>query len=166
MENTSPILEFHSRDLQALSGLSKYMVDYLCRHGLLSASRSSARGYGMRRRFSFTDVLLARALRKLLEAGVSVLAMRAVMSQLGHQLQSTTTHVLRDTRVVICRGKPYLSELNKPPADLLAGGQLAFSFVLEVEDLWRKAEPLEAKRKLALRQRVDKALRTRKERIG
>ena len=123
-------------------------------------------GYGKRRRFSFADILLARSIRKLLDAGVSVLTMRTVMLQLSQQFRSSTIHALRDTRVVIRAGRPYLSEPSRPPADLLAGGQLAFCFVLEVEDLWRKAEPLEAKRNLALRRRVDKALRTRRERIG
>jgi DNA-binding transcriptional MerR regulator len=158
--------DFISSELQALSGLGKHMVDYLCRHGLLTASGSKDRGFGKRRRFSFADVLLARTISKLLEAGVSVLAMRAVLRHLGQQLRTSAVPALRDTRVAICNGKPYLSEPNKPPTDLLAGGQMVFSFTLDVEELWKKAGPLRARRLDEQAQRTNRALRTRRERMG
>jgi|SRR6185437_15037873 len=167
MRNTdekSPVVEFRTGEVQRLSGLTKYMVDYLCRHGLLSASLSQGRGYGKRRLFSFTDILLARSLKKLLAGGISVLALRTVMAQLHEELNSDSPAVLRDTRVVIRGRKVYLSKPDRFPSDLMAGGQLSFSFVLEIEELWDHAEPIRAARRAAEVERLNRALRIRRER--
>jgi DNA-binding transcriptional MerR regulator len=159
-------IEFHTREVEILSGLSKHMVDYLCRHGVLSASFSSDRHYGKRRRFSFTDVLLARSIQKLLHAGISVLSMRRALLELYKQLNSNSPSALRDRRIIIRGGIPYLSLPAKPPLNLLAGGQMAFTFVLEIEDLWLKAEPLVAQRQAALVERIQRAQKKRQERLA
>ena len=164
--NPNVLVEFYTGEVQILSGLSKHMVDYLCRHGILTVSRSQMRGYGKRRRFNFTDILLARSIRELLQAGVSVLSMRTALVELGRQLHSDSPAVLRDKRIVIRGGVPYLSQPDEPPTDLLARGQMAFSFVLEIEDLWQKAEPLHEQREAARRSRIERAMNARKERIS
>jgi DNA-binding transcriptional MerR regulator len=166
-KRTRPVADsFYSGDVAALSGLTKHMVDYLCRHGLLTVSHSNERGYGKRRQFSFTDVLLARSIRQLLDAGVSVLSLRTALLALREQLHTESTAVLRDKRIVICEGVPYLSEPNKPPRDLLKNGQMVFSFVLEIERLWKTAEPMQMKRKGQERSRTEQALKIRRERIA
>jgi DNA-binding transcriptional MerR regulator len=165
--NHSAVLtEFYTADVQQLSGLSKHMIDYLCRHGLLTASGSESRGYGKRRRFNFTDILLARSIRELLQAGVSVSSMRRALLQLRAQLHSDSPEALRDTRIVISGGVPYLSMPDTPLYDLLAGGQMAFSFVLEIQDLWHRAEPIHAQRQAAMRARIARAMKTRRERMS
>jgi DNA-binding transcriptional MerR regulator len=168
MATRNPVVrvEFYTREVEQLSGLSKHMVDYLCRHGVLTASRSQVRGYGKRRRFDFTDILLARSIREFLEAGVSVLSMRTALIELGRQLYSDSPATLRDRRIVIRGGIPYLSKLDEPPTDLLARGQMAFGFVLEIEDLWQKAGPLHEQREVSKWNRIERALKTRKERIA
>ena len=164
--NPNVLGEFYTGEVQQLSGLSKHMVDYLCRHGLLTVSGPRDRGYGRRRRFSFADILLARSIKELLDAGVSVLSMRAALIELRRQLHSDPPAVLRDRRIVISGGIPYLSRPDEPPSDLLARGQMAFSFVLEIENLWSKAGPIHADRKAKERERLERALKTRKERIA
>jgi DNA-binding transcriptional MerR regulator len=164
--NPTVLVEFYTGEVQELSGLSKHMVDYLCRHGLLTVSRSKERGYGKRRRFNFTDILLARSIKELLQAGVSVLSMRAALIELRRQLHSDSPATLRDSRIVIRGGVPYLSRPDEPPSDLLARGQMAFSFVLEIEDLWQKAEPLHEKREAAKWDRIERAMKTRRERMS
>jgi DNA-binding transcriptional MerR regulator len=165
-QNPNVLLEFYTAEVQQLSGLSKHMIDYLCRHGLLTVSRSNMRGYGKRRRFNFTDILLARSIKELLQAGVSVLSLRTALVELGRQLHSDSPAALRDKRIVIRGGVPYLSRPDEPPSDLLAGGQLAFSFLLEIEDLWSKAEPLYANRKAKEQERIERAISTRRERMS
>jgi DNA-binding transcriptional MerR regulator len=168
MSASSPSLvqEFYTGDVQNLTGLSKHMVDYLCRHGLLTASRSPRRGYGNRRRFDFTDVLLARSIKKLLESNVSVLSLREALGELRRQLHSQSSAVLRDQRIVIRNGVPYLAEPDGPLSDLTAGGQMAFSFVLDVEHLQRRAGPVHAQREADRSARIARAQRTRQERIS
>jgi DNA-binding transcriptional MerR regulator len=155
---------FLTGELQELAGLSKPMVDYLCRHGLLQASKSRGRGYGKRRRFDFSDVLLARSIRKLLDAEVSVLSMRNALVQLRRLLDAEAT--LRDRRIVIRDRVAYLTQPNRPAVNLLAGGQMTFSFLLDIEDTWRKAEPLVVKRKATDRARIERAIKKRKERMA
>jgi DNA-binding transcriptional MerR regulator len=143
------------------------MVNYLCRHGLLTASLpDDDRGYGKRRRFSFTDVLLARAIREFLIAGVSVLSMRRTLEQLRRQLHVDSAAALRDKRIVIRGGVPYLSRTDEPPIDLLARGQMAFGFVLDIEDLWSRAGPLRQAREKRKRERMERALQMKRERIA
>lgn len=166
MSHREVIDHFLTGELRELAGLTKPMVDYLCRHGLLQPSKSPRRerGYGKRRRFDFSDVLLARSIRKLLDADVSVLSMRTALIQLRQLLGEQAT--LRDRRIVICDGVPHLTQPDRPPVNLLSGGQMTFSFVLDIKDTWRKAEPLAIRRKESERARIEKAARTRKERLG
>jgi hypothetical protein len=103
---------------------------------------------------------------ELLGAGVSVLSMRTALIELGRQLHSDSPAGLRDQRIVIRGGRPYLSRPDEPPSDLLARGQMAFSFVLEIEDLWSKAKPIHANRKAKERERIERALSTRRARIS
>lgn len=157
---------FYAGEVAALAGLTKHMVNYLCRHGLLTVSHSKDRGYGKRRRFNFTDVLLARSIRQLLDAGVSVLSLREALLTLRKQLQTDSLGVLRDKRIMFCAGKPYLCEPDKAPRELLRNGQMVFSFVLDVEELWKTAGPLQKKRRESERARLERTLRHRQERIA
>jgi DNA-binding transcriptional MerR regulator len=165
-QTSEVVHSFRTAEVQALTGLSKHMVDYLCRHGLLPVSGSPDRGYGKIRAFDFTDILVGRAIRKLLDSGVSVLAMRTSMSQLRNLLHSDAPATLRDRRIVISGGIPHLSLPDQAPINLLAGGQMAFSFVLEIEELWQKAAPLLEQRRATTRVRLERARQTRKERMA
>ena len=160
------IQSFRTAEVQALAGLTKHMVDYLCRHGLLPASGSPTRGRGKLRSFDFTDILVARAIRKLLDAGVSVLAMQTAMSQLRNLLHTDSPAALGDKRIVIAGGVPHLSLPDQAPINLLAGGQMAFSFVLEIEDMWQRAAPLLEHRRAAMRARLERARQLKKERLA
>jgi DNA-binding transcriptional MerR regulator len=167
MTRANKVLDFFSSgEVATLSGLSKYMVDYLCRHGLLTASHSRDRGYGKRRRFNFTDILLAKTIKEMLSANVSVLSLRKALMELRRQLHFESPSVLRDKRILIRGGVPYLLEPAAPPRDLLAGGQMVFSFVLEIRHLWQTAEPIRARRQQTERARIERALRRQRERVA
>jgi DNA-binding transcriptional MerR regulator len=164
--SSSVVDSFLSGELAGLTGLSKHMVDYLCRHGLLSPSSSNRRGYGQRRMFGFTDVLVARSIKQLLDADVSVLNMRRSLTTLRDKLHVQSAIAFTDTRIVIRGGTPYLSEPHLPPIDLTAGGQMAFCFVLEVADLRKRAEALQDRRKKAHAKQSLRATKFRSERIA
>ena len=153
-------------EVAKLAGLSRHMIDYLCRHGVLTASVSGKRGYGVQRQFNFADILLARTIRELLDSGVSVLAMKRALRTLRGLLESGVPASLRDTGVVIRGGVPYLAEPGEAPIDLLSKGQLAFSFVLDVEQLWNRATRVHAKREANTRDRIKRALALRQRRLA
>jgi DNA-binding transcriptional MerR regulator len=49
-----------------------WMVDYLCRHGIVEPSGRKAPGRGRPRLFTFSDIVMLRAIHDLLKHGISV----------------------------------------------------------------------------------------------
>jgi DNA-binding transcriptional MerR regulator len=157
---------FLTMEVARLTGLSKYMVDYLCRHGILTASLSKSRGHGRHRRFSFTDILLGRAIKHLLDAGVSVLALRRALGTLRDVLHRDFGKELREHRVVIKGGVPLLCEQGASPVDLIAKGQLVFGFMIETQELRLRATKVRELRERRIHARVQRAWRVRRERLA
>lgn len=150
---------FLSKELSALSGLSQYMVSYLCRERLLKPKVLSAERHGTERRFgkarlfSFADVLLARSIRKLLVAGVSVKQVQLSIQVLEAKLGKAPEDLTR-LHVTIIGKRIYLEPSSGPPVDLTHDGQLAFSYMLEVDQLRSEAGRLVAGRTESDRERV------------
>lgn len=138
---------YSTDDLIKHGGLrSTYMVSYLCRSGILEPSLSRSRKRGLRRRFSFKDLLLARALAKLLDSGVSVVGLKNTLRVLRSRLRVDAAGTLTNPHVVIKDRRVYLFESSKAAIELTAGGQLAFHFVLESGTPIRK-HPAELRQK-------------------
>lgn len=134
-----------SKELAHLSGLSGYMVTYLRQVGLLlpighetSTPAAQRPRYGKARLYRFSDVLLARSLRKLLDAGVSVKeieeSIRVLREKLGGVPRDLTT-----TRVTIIGKRIFVASPNEQPVELTADGQLAFSYMLDLKGLQQEA---------------------------
>ena len=129
---------FSIRDASAFSGLSQAMVNYLVREDLIRPSRGRRRGRGIERRFSFADLVLMRALAKLLAGGVSVLRLQKALTRLGAMQEELSTerpasaYLITDGREVLLRHKTGVLEL-------LSTGQFEFAFVVEMEPLRREA---------------------------
>ena len=152
-------------EVAKLSGLTATMVDYLCRHGLLTAGATtgSATKRGVRRRFTFRDVLLARSIHHLLKSNVSVVKLRQALKTLATLLPAAGPQGLRNKCIVIKGQRPYLNEPGRPAVDLTQG-QLAFAFMLDADDLWEKGERMRKARYEALVRRLKDAEEFRKER--
>jgi DNA-binding transcriptional MerR regulator len=157
---------FTSGEVERLSGLSKHMVDYLCRHGLIRPSMSPQRGYGKRRRFGFADILLARSLHALLASGVTVLTMRQALQTLREKLHIEAAQALRDKRIAIIDDAAYFSLPHQAPVELTKHGQMAFSFVLDIAQLGKRAESMRKARQIAIAERLRKAFDMRRRRIA
>ena len=123
--------DFSSKDLAALSGLTIHMVNYLCRCDILRPSLSSERRHGVPLKFSFADVVLTRAVARLLRAGASVAALRRALVTLRRKLQGISEDALRNKRVVIVGHSVYMPDDGAHLVELTADGQIAFEFVLE-----------------------------------
>ena len=126
---------FSTADLVRHGGLpSKHMVAYLCRTGVLVPSLSSVRGKGIARRFSYADLLLARAVSTLLKSGVSIEGLKSVLKTLRNKLAKTPATELSKKHVVILGSRVYLRDSPESVVELTAEGQLAFHFVLDAPD--------------------------------
>lgn len=139
--------EWHSAAKAArLSGLSRAMVDYLCRTGIVEPTCDCERGHGNARHYSFGDVVALRLVKRLSLSGVSILRLKGAMTRLRTvhpQIQLTSlpaSHVVTDgTDLYLCEpGQQIESLLN---------GQYAFAFVVELSNIQR--EVAEAVRKSA-----------------
>src|ERR1700760_433323 len=60
----------------AVVGITYRQLDYWARTGLLRPSISEARGSGSQRRYSYTDLLQLKVIKRLLDSGVSLQAAR------------------------------------------------------------------------------------------
>ena len=120
-----------TRDIVRHSRLSTHMVGYLCRCGILRPTLSKVRRRGVRRRFSFADLLLARAIAKLLKARVEVSAIRTALRTLRSKIADVPPSVLASRRIVIMGQAVYLTNPGAHAVELTAEGQLAFHFMLD-----------------------------------
>ncbi len=126
---------FTTDDLVRYAKLSRHMVNYLCRYGILEPTLSTERRRGLGRKFSYADLLLGRAVATLLAAGVSVIALRRALGTLRRKLKAVPLALFQSRAIAIVGSGVYVSEPGRPPLDLTANGQLAFHFVLDASQL-------------------------------
>ncbi len=148
---------FTTADLVRYSRLSRDMVNYLCRYGVLEPALSTERRRGLVRKFSYADLLLARAVATLLSAGVSVIGLRQALGTLRRKLRAVPLAVFQSRAVSIVGNGVYVSEPGQAPVDLTANGQLVFHFLLDASQLsqanerWSKSAMLPAATRSPLR---------------
>jgi hypothetical protein len=121
-------------DIVRYADLSSYMVGYLCRYRILRPTLSTVRRRGVRRRFSFEDLLLARAIAKLLSAKVELSSVRSALRTLRSKMTGVPPSVLATKQIVILGKSVYLTRLGESAVELTADGQLAFHFMLDTTD--------------------------------
>ena len=71
-----------------LVGITYRQLDYWARTGLIKPSIQSAQGSGTKRRYSFTDIVQLKVVKRLLDAGMSLKKIRSAMEILRDQLES------------------------------------------------------------------------------
>lgn len=116
-----------------VTGISYRQLDYWARTGLVVPSIRTARGSGSQRLYSFTDILVIKIVKGLLDAGVSLQKIRNAVEKLrdrGVDDLAQLTLVSDGTTVYECRSSDEV-------IDLLAGGQGVFGIAVPglVKDL-------------------------------
>lgn len=131
-----------------LTGISRDMLNYLCRVGIVvpSASRRQGkRGHGVQRQYNFTDLISFKVVKKLTASGVSPVKVRRALREL-HAL-GVSLHKLPSSHVVMFDHSVYTWDGTGDPFRV-ADGQQAFGFVLDVgrirDELVRDIERLVA----------------------
>lgn len=126
------------KEAAALSGFKPSMVDYLCRSGTWTpiSHRGSAKpGRGHARRYCFHDLVILRALGKLLACGIEVAKLKKALRQLKTQHPRITESALPGDFLVTDGQSIYYRSRDKVLEDLLVPRQLAFGFVIELQGL-------------------------------
>src|SRR5690348_7931740 len=91
---------FSALEAAKLAKLSTTMVDYLCRTELLIPSGALKRGRGCPREYSFGDVVMLRAIAKLLQNGVEVAKLKSSLLRLRKHHPEITDERLPATLLV------------------------------------------------------------------
>lgn len=124
---------FSASQAAGLVGLSVDMVNYLCRNDIVIPTGGARRGRGVRRRYTFADVLVLRAVARLLEGGISVLRLKHSLVGLRQRSGTLPADILSRRYLVIDGHDVFIQDGGL--LEILESGQTAFAFVLELENL-------------------------------
>lgn len=116
-------------------GISYRQLDYWARTDLIRPSLSDATGSGSRRRYSYSDLLELKTIKKLLDSGIKLEQVRKVFEYLRANLSTdiAAAHIVIDgSSVMLCEGDQLI--------DVLQNGQ----GVLNVLSIGGVREELEA----------------------
>jgi len=128
---------FNKRDIVKLTGLSKYMIDYLCRTKMItpSSTGSRGRGRGKARRFSFGDVVQLRTYGELLKQGISVKRLKDAQESWKKHFAESNQHtppkrfLMTDgEHLFFCHSEDVVEELDKK-------GQYSFRFIVDIQQI-------------------------------
>ena len=107
-------------------GITYRQLDYWARTDLLRPSISEARGSGTQRRYSYTDLLELKVIKRLLDAGVSLQSARRAIDCLREGLGED----LASANLVLNGDGSVLARSDEDLVDLLKGGQGVLNIVL------------------------------------
>lgn len=131
MENSPVKLDFTVPEVVALTGFSKYMLDYLVREEIFAPSGSTESRRGMRRRYTYTDVVLLRALHSICAGKGKIRHLRQALSKFRKEFgQIAPKQRLRE--LLFVQGDELCAYTPGEGGRQLRSGQLTFSFVVDL----------------------------------
>ena len=110
----------------AAAGITYRQLDYWARTGLVEPSVAPVYGSDSQRLYSFRDILVLKALKRLLDTGISLQQIRAAVDH----LRNYGTADLRPGHADERRGNVYECTFADEVVDLLQGGQGVFGIAL------------------------------------
>lgn len=120
-------------DAARFSGLTRYMVDYLCRTGVLTPSGHRERPRrGSSRLYTFGDLVILRVLSHLLQAGIEVRKLKEALATLRSKHPEITPTSLPGKYLVTNGESLFFRARRNVVEDLTRDGQIVFAFVVEM----------------------------------
>ncbi len=135
---------YDARKAKELCGFdSVAMIDYLQRSGVFVPRRKKGQRKGKGRRFEFRDLVVLKALKRLLDSGASVANLKKSLNEFQKLKWSADPVTLEDPtgiiRFLLVSGDSvYLRKDAEVLVDLSKSGQLAFSFIIDLEGIWHE----------------------------
>jgi DNA-binding transcriptional MerR regulator len=126
---------FTTSDAERLTGIGRDMLHYLCRTGIVvptTSRRNGERGHGIVRRYSFTDLVSFKVVRRLTESGVSPTKVKSAIREL-HRMGVSLSN-LPTSHVVIFEKSVYRWDGRGSPFRVV-DGQQAFGFILDLSSI-------------------------------
>ena len=116
------------------AGITYRQLDYWARTGLVEPSIRTAAGSGSQRLYSFTDILVLKVVKRLLDTGVSLQNIRTAVSH----LRERGVDDLAQITLMSDGASVYECTSNDEVIDLLQGGQGVFG--IAIGGVWREVE--------------------------
>ena len=129
-------MTYSSAQAVALTGIKKDMLHYLCKAGIVVPSLSrkqGVRGHGVHRKYTFTDLVSFKVVKKLCESGVSPLKVNKAIREI-HKMGISLSS-LPASRVVIFEKSVYKWDDKRQDPFRMSDGQQAFGFILDLSVL-------------------------------
>jgi DNA-binding transcriptional MerR regulator len=122
---TRPDEGFRGAQVCSLVGITYRQLDYWARTGLLRPSITDATGSGSQRRYSYSDVLELKVIKRLLDAGLKLQQARQAVECLRGDLGAD----LASSQLVLAGSRSVLAQSDGEVVDILAGGQGVFNIL-------------------------------------
>lgn len=122
------------RRAEACTGLSRAMLTYLAHQQIVRPSETKIPQRGRRRFYSFGDLILLRAIARLLEQGIEVKRLRTKLQRLQAEFNSQQEFATALKYLVTDGADVFTVEGKDAIANVLTG-QLAFAFLLDLRQL-------------------------------
>lgn len=103
-------------------------LDYWARTGLITPSIQAAHGSGSQRRYSFTDIVQLKVVKRLLDAGMSLKKIRQAIEILAAQLE--TDSPLADVTLLSDGNTIYAAHNPSEVVDVFRRGQGVFGIAV------------------------------------
>lgn len=116
---------FRGPQVCKMVGISYRQLDYWARTNLLRPSIADARGSGTQRRYSYTDLVELKVIKRLLDSGVSLQSARRAIECLRANLGVD----LGSANLVLAGAGTVLATSGEEVVDLLKGGQGVLNIV-------------------------------------
>jgi DNA-binding transcriptional MerR regulator len=116
---------FRGAQVCTLVGITYRQLDYWARTNLLRPSITDATGSGSQRRYSYSDVLELKVIKRLLDAGLKLQQARRAVECLRGDLGAD----LASSQLVLVGSHSVLAHSDGEIVDLLAGGQGVFNIL-------------------------------------
>ncbi len=108
---------FSGRQTADIAGISYRQLDYWARTDLVRPSLADAAGSGSRRRYSYADLVELKIVKRLLDAGIGLGAVRSAFTylrdQLGEDVASAHLVLSGSSAVLVRDGEELIDVVNR-----------------------------------------------------
>ena len=139
---TTILQSWDAKGAAALSGFNTVaMLDYLQRSGVFEPKGvKGTRGRGKGRRYTFRDILVLKAIKRLLDSGASVAFLKKSLIEFQSKKWHSDPTVLEDSNGIVrylIASEMQVLLVSSPDVivDLSKKGQLTFSFIVDLDNL-------------------------------
>jgi hypothetical protein len=147
---------FTTKEAKEITGFgSVMMMHYLVRERIVRPTRQGRKGKGKTLRYTYGDLVVLKAVKKILDAGVSTRKLKRAFSDFQQKYRHLSPEEIRarlamkNSFAVVGDEVVFIDERDGTATEVSRNGQLTFvfgGFDKEAEEVFKAATAIEAKR--------------------